>query len=214
MPTLLASELQGKATDIATTNSHLLPGDSITVRVKANDGDVLSAATMLIETNDGFTGLDSVALTDGNTDTMAYDAGAEDNTEKASDIPGPPFGGHNSGPDTNPPQPIAAHQGIKGTADVKLADFNWSGPVARFTIQKVASTGPSMVEATPTAAPAAPTSEAMPAMGPSTSGGTTAPAPGMPHTGSGDNAGWLVLLAAAGALLLSGLGLGRVYVRR
>src|SRR5438552_3227275 len=31
MPTLLASELKGSATDIAVTHAHLLPGDSITV---------------------------------------------------------------------------------------------------------------------------------------------------------------------------------------
>src|SRR5947209_9582094 len=35
MPTLLASELKGSATDMALTNAHLLPGDSITVRVTA-----------------------------------------------------------------------------------------------------------------------------------------------------------------------------------
>src|SRR5690349_14023792 len=105
MPDLLASELKGVATEVATTHAHLLPGDHITVRITAHDGDVLSAASMLIQTNDGFTGLDAVPLTDGDTDTIAYDAGAEDNTERAADVPGPPFGGKNHGPDTTPPQP-------------------------------------------------------------------------------------------------------------
>jgi hypothetical protein len=136
MPDTLASELKGSATDVQVTHAHLLPGDSITVRIAANDGDVLSAASMLIQTNDGFTGLDGVAIADGDKDTNAYDAGTEENTEAASDVPGPPFGGKNSGPDSNPHQPISAHQGIKGTAQV-TPEFNWTGPVARFTIRTV-----------------------------------------------------------------------------
>src|SRR5689334_4334422 len=42
MPDMLAAELKGVATDVETTHAHLLPGDVITVTVKANDGDVLS----------------------------------------------------------------------------------------------------------------------------------------------------------------------------
>ena len=136
MPDLLATELQGGATSVATTHAHLLPGDTITVTVTAKQGDVLSAASMLIQTNDGFTGLDGVPLTDGSTETVAYDAGTEDNSELAADIPGPPFGGKNHGPDTTPHQPISLHQGIKGTGDV-TPDFKWTGPVARFTIHAV-----------------------------------------------------------------------------
>ena len=139
MPDMLASEWQNVATDVATTKAHLLPGDSITVRISANEGDVLSAATMLIQTNDGFTGLDSMPLTEGSSDAMAYDAGTEENTERASDVPGPPFGGKNSGPATNPLQGIAMHPGIMGKADVP-ADFNWTGPVARFSVTAVDTT--------------------------------------------------------------------------
>ncbi len=142
MPDMLAAELQSQATAVMTTGAHLLPGDGITVRITAKDGDTLSAATMLIETNDGFTGLDSVPLTDGTTETVAYDAGAEDNTELAVDVPGPPFGGKFHGPNTTPPQPISLHPGITGKADV-TPDFKWTGPVARFTIKDVSSTSPS-----------------------------------------------------------------------
>jgi len=176
MPDLLASELQGKATAMPTTHSHLLPGDFITVRITAKDGDVLSAASMLIETNDGFTGLDGVALSPGDQDTMAYDAGAEDNTELAADVPGPPFGGKNHGPDTTPPQPISMHPGISGKAQV-TPDFNWSGAVARFTVQAV-----------------------QPASSP-----TDSSMPGMPSTGQPEDSAlpvWLTLLGAA--LLLAG----------
>src|SRR5438477_11315217 len=86
MPDMLASELKGVATDVAVTHDHLLPGDSITVRITAKQGDVLSAATMLIQTNDGFTGPDSVPLSAATTDkeTQAYDAGTEYNSEAAA----------------------------------------------------------------------------------------------------------------------------------
>jgi LPXTG-motif cell wall-anchored protein len=138
MPDMLANEWRGIATSVATTKAHLLPGDSITVRINANPGDVLSAATMLIQTNDGFTGLHNMPMGGGSMDTMAYDAGTEDNTEARAHVPGPPFGGMRSGPDTNPPAAIAMHEGIAGRGDV-TPDFNWSGPVARFSVQAVSS---------------------------------------------------------------------------
>jgi len=140
MPDALASEWRNIATDVTTTKAHLLPGDSITVRIRAKEGDVLSAASMLIQTNDGFTGLDAATLSDGaSMDSMAYDAGTEENTEKASDVPGPPFVGKNSGPASQPAQPVAMHIGIAGKADVG-SEFNWSGPVVRFSVRMVANT--------------------------------------------------------------------------
>ena len=142
MTDMLATELRPVATDVQAAKAHLLPGDSITLKITAKDGDVLSAATMLIQTNDGFTGLDNAPLAAGDTDTMAYDAGTEDNTEAKAHVPGPPFGGKNAGPATSPPAPISAHTGIKGTADV-TPDFNWTGPVARFTIKMVDNAPPS-----------------------------------------------------------------------
>ena len=181
MPDMLASELTGGATDVATTHAHLLPGDSITVRITGNQGDVLSAASMLIQTNDGFTGLDGVPLSEGSTETVAYDAGAEDNTELAADVPGPPFGGKNHGPDTDPHQPISMHQGIKGIADV-TPDFSWTGPVARFSVQVV----------TPITAGGTNTAGG--------SGGTSSDGmPGMPATGAAnaETAIWLLAILAA-----------------
>jgi hypothetical protein len=208
MPDMLASELKGIATDVQTTHAHLLPGDSITVRIAAKPGDMLSAATMLIQTNDGFTGLDSVPVTEGSQDTVAYDAGTEDNTEAATDVPGPPFGGKSDAPDTNPHQPISMHQGITGKANV-TPDFNWSGPVAKFTITGVStiSTQPPAAPSVPatnpaTNPPSAPVSGVMPVSGPSTM------EPGMPHTGAGDAALWLMVVIALG-VALTGLTLRR-----
>jgi hypothetical protein len=228
MPALIATELQGVATDVETTAAHMLPGDSITVRIGANPGDVLSAGTMLIQTNDGFTGLDSVPLSTASTDAMAYDAGTEDNTEAKADVPGPPFGGKNSGPATNPRGVVAAHEGIKGTGDV-TPEFNWTGPVARFTIRAVAPAA----AATPTTAPAAPaatatavvpvatpvapaTSEVMPSMGAVAT--PTVMMPHMPNTGAGDGSDtppWsLLVFGAALALVVGGVTARRSFTAR
>jgi hypothetical protein len=139
---MLASEWSDLATDVAATHAHLLPGDSITVRVTAKEGDVLSAATMLIQTNDGFTGLDSVPLTQSEMRPMIYDAGTEVNTEIKADIPG--FYGAFHGPDSNPRQPISMHAGITGKGEVP-ATFGWSEPVAQFSIRAIDSNNSSGV---------------------------------------------------------------------
>ena len=180
----------------------------ITVRITAKPGDVLSAGTMLIQTNDGFTGLDSVPLTDSDMDTVAYDAGTEVNTELAADVPGPPFGGKNHGPDPSPKEPITMHPGITGNADV-TPDFKWTGPVAHFTIRAVApstapATNPGTSPAAPiTSPPISPTAAALPQTSPSN-------VPSMPHTGSPDTSIW-TLVALAGALFLLGLFLRRAH---
>lgn len=134
MNDMLAAELRGVATGMAMASGPLMPGNSVTLQVMSKDGDVLSAATMLVQTNDGFTGLDSAALVEGSKETMAYDAGTEENTELKAHVPGPPFGGHNAGIATSPRGTVNMHPGISGKADVGT-EFNWSGPVAQFTIR-------------------------------------------------------------------------------
>lgn len=116
----------------------LLPGASTEFTVTTESGrDRLSLVSMLVNTNDGFTGIDSVKLRgDGTTvEVMAYDAGTEANTEAASDIPGPccgsafaraPEGGL-----------VAPHPGIQGGGDLDPATYGWQGPVARITVEKV-----------------------------------------------------------------------------
>jgi hypothetical protein len=183
MPTGLAGEAKSIATAVEVAQVHLLPGDSVTVRIVAHAGDVLSTASMLSQTNDGFTGLDSMSLADGSHDAIAYDAGTEDNSEAKADVPGPPFGGKNHGPDSAPHQPIRLHPGISGKADV-TPDFNWTGPVARYTIQAVGGTGGS--------------------------DGGVAAMPGMPTTGAADtNLGFGLLAGLAAALILAGFTLRR-----
>ena len=61
-------------------------GSTVVFEVTAEPGDLLSTANMLVSTNDGFVGLQSVALFDGETplsqtlELRAYEAGTEENT--------------------------------------------------------------------------------------------------------------------------------------
>jgi hypothetical protein len=97
--------------------------------------DRLTVLTMLVNTNDAFTGLDALRLRGRGTTvaTMAYDAGSERNNELAAFIPGPccnhPFVRDPEG------ELIRPHEGITGRGDLDPALYGWADPVARFTIQ-------------------------------------------------------------------------------
>jgi hypothetical protein len=97
----------------------------------------LSLVTMLVNTNDAFTGLDSLRLRGrGSTHmTIAYDAGSERNNELESHIPGPCC----NNPFVRDPEGalIRAHEGITGRGDLDPALYDWPEPAARITIQRV-----------------------------------------------------------------------------
>ena len=98
----------------------------------------LSMAFMLVNTNDGFSGVNSLRLPTADQVTFylhAYDAGSELNTELASDIPGPCCGSPGMGTETR--ERIRAHRGIRGDADLDSEKWGWNGPVARLTIARV-----------------------------------------------------------------------------
>jgi len=100
----------------------------------------LTLLSMLVNSNDAFTGLDATRLPDhiGQTRTftkMAYDAGSEVNNEKAAFIPGP-IGGHRfvRDPEGNV---IRMHPGIVGGADLSPTLHSVNGTVATITITRV-----------------------------------------------------------------------------
>lgn len=126
--------------------------DTLTFDIQANEGDVLSLASMLIATNDGFFGLNSVTLPAAGTATFninGYDAGVEENNQLSSDIVDPasglgpvalngdPNGNSNTDP-TNPPTPIVLHPNIQaGTGDLTPGAHAWVDPVARVTVERL-----------------------------------------------------------------------------
>jgi hypothetical protein len=111
----------------------------------------LSFATMLICTNDGFTGADSLRVPGkvgkvARMRTDGYDAHTEINTEDYADIVPPcqELIGDSSGePGTGVSDPalaeggiIAHHRGIQGGADLKPAIHGWTDPVARIKVER------------------------------------------------------------------------------
>ncbi|MFQ5473441.1 MAG: spondin domain-containing protein, partial [Dehalococcoidia bacterium] len=98
-------------------------------------------------TNDGFVGIDSLALQATGSQTVdknAYDAGTETNTEDFADIVPPcqgligvssdDDGTGASNPDLAEGGVISAHAGVQGGADLTVADHGWTDPIARVTI--------------------------------------------------------------------------------
>lgn len=130
----------------------IAPGASTTFEITAEPGaQVLSWVSMLICTNDGFTGLDSIELpktlqASVNIHTAAYDAGTELNTEHFADLvpPCPQLTGFGDQGGTGSSDPALAegdvirhHSGIIGDADLVPALHGWSGPVAHVEITRI-----------------------------------------------------------------------------
>jgi spondin N len=127
-------------------------GQSTTFTIEADRGArFLSLASMLICTNDGFTGVNALKLPSKlgdsvTVETPGYDAGTELNTEDFADIVPPcqDLIDVSSGePGTGTSNPalaeggvIAHHAGIFGVADLVPAVHGWdvNAPVARITV--------------------------------------------------------------------------------
>lgn len=109
----------------------------------------LSIASMLICTNDGFTGINSVRLPINKKTVyaVAYDARTEQNTEDFADIVPPCqglIGVTSDDPGTGTTDPLLAeegfvipHVGIHGGADLQPQVHDWSDPVVKIVIERI-----------------------------------------------------------------------------
>jgi hypothetical protein len=121
----------------------LAPGQSVTITLDTSQPNqrFLSTVAMLICTNDGFTGVDSIPLPGavGHTRTVtspAWDAGTEINTEDFADIVPPcqllnGVSSDDEGTGTSNPAlaengRIHRHSGIVGGVDLTLAAHGWN----------------------------------------------------------------------------------------
>jgi hypothetical protein len=126
--------------------------DTVTFTIDADRrANHLSFVSMLICTNDGFTGVNSLKLPrHGNTavaSTVGYDAGTETNTEDFGDIvpPCPALSGVSSSePGTGTSNPALAegnvirlHPGIKGIGDLIPGIHGWHDPVAEIKVKQI-----------------------------------------------------------------------------
>lgn len=114
------------------------PGESQTYRISGRNG-YLSLVSMLVNTNDTFTGVRNVKLGRGKSksyNVRTYDAGTENNNQLASHIPGPVGG--NAGVHDYEGNVIRRSSGLQpGVGDIPVDQVNWSGPVATITLKKV-----------------------------------------------------------------------------
>ncbi len=108
-----------------TFNDILMPGMTETVSVSVTDmqADYLSLATMLVNTNDAFAGVNAFAVNDlavGESISMqsgSYDAGTEKNSELMATIPGPAGGGEGYNAERDDVDFVAMHPGVVSSDD-------------------------------------------------------------------------------------------------
>jgi len=126
--------------------------DTVSFEIEGRTGDRLSLATMLICTNDGFLGLDSVKLPKRGAEAYlmnGYDAGREENTEDSLDLvdpcsalgpaalPGDPDGNRDAEVATDPAERIAHHPNLTGGGELSPADHGWDDPVAVAIVARI-----------------------------------------------------------------------------
>ena len=129
--------------DVQDSGGLLMPGQSVTVIVSAEHGaKMISVASMMLPTNDGFIALNSVEVSKKGTTfySPGYDAGSEANDELCINIPGGadcagvgPSPGMNPGDENH----VHVHRGTHGMGDLAADVYDWRNPVARITVTRV-----------------------------------------------------------------------------
>jgi len=174
----MTAVLQNAGATVATGTGLIAPGasESFTLSNSGNAANAyLSIAGMLLPTNDGFVGLNSIDLKDGSGTYFAvgYDAGTEANDERiGSGAPGqagfpapPPIvatgtGTGGQGIPTNAEGFVHVHRNVigdmdpnGGQSDINATVHRWLNPVAQITVRALnSSQGPSRVESLTAAA--------------------------------------------------------------
>lgn len=130
----------------ASGTAAIAPGDSETIKVQGiSPQPRLSLAGMLVNTNDGFIGLDGVdisGLAIGESLVLharVYDAGTEANTETTATVPG--LGGEGMNAARDDRDFIAVHPGVVSmddglTTSALDASFRFDNPAARIVITR------------------------------------------------------------------------------
>ncbi|MEI8644005.1 spondin domain-containing protein [Pseudoalteromonas sp. Hal040] len=133
----------------SSAESPLPPGEQVTLMLSTEQLDSLkiSLATMLVNTNDAFTGLNaidvsSLAVNESLSRTsFAYDAGTEANSEAQGTIPGPADSGEGYNEMRDDINRVAMHPGVVSQDDgltnsVLTSQHKFDNPVARITITR------------------------------------------------------------------------------
>ncbi len=146
----IGSELSGKDASSVSGNGLILPGASDTVEITTavESQSLITLASMLVNTNDAFAGLDSTdvsGLNAGESMIMyapVYDAGTEANSEATGTIPGPAVGGegYNAARDDIADR-VSRHSGVVSVDDgltTSLLDqsHRFDNPALKITITR------------------------------------------------------------------------------
>jgi len=126
----------------------ILPGQSESLEISGNAAECLSVVSMLVNTNDAFTGVSCLnvdGLEVGEKMTVnlpTYDAGTENNSETASSIPGPAGGGEGFNAVRDDRNFVAAHGGVVTVDDgletsALKAEHRWDNPTASVMIERI-----------------------------------------------------------------------------
>ncbi|GLS89361.1 hypothetical protein GCM10007916_04280 [Psychromonas marina] len=134
----------------AETNGAVLPyGQSATVTISTEtESNYLSLVTMLVNTNDAFSGLNKVDISQLAVNQSlqyspgAYDAGTEGNSEAAGTIPGPADGGEGFNASRDDLNIVTMHSGIISSDDglvgsVLNFEHKFDNPVMAVTITRI-----------------------------------------------------------------------------
>jgi len=129
-----------RVADVQNSGALLGPGESVAVTVKAKHGArLISMASMMLPTNDGFIALNSVKAPRHGTATYfspGYDAGTEPNDELCISIPGPSCGGEGPSPGAGGEGYVHINRGIHGIGDLAPDVYDWRNSVAKITITR------------------------------------------------------------------------------
>ena len=128
----------------------VLPGQTgtYTVTFKHEDDLKFTLATMLVNTNDAFVGVNAVAIGELEMGqeleflARAYDAGTEENLETAATIPGPAGGGEGFNATRESSDQVTMHSGVVTMSDGLSSStldqsHRFDNPVARVVIKRL-----------------------------------------------------------------------------
>lgn len=144
MTDTLEAELlaQRSVYNVVTADGVIPPGQSAHVEIKTRRPfGFISAAGMLVVSNDAFFGARKLRLPYGYGKVeyyaAAYDSGSEANSESCDYIPGPPCGNPVARDTVDAEGFVHIHSGIHGIGDLAPEQLDWRNPVVKITIQAV-----------------------------------------------------------------------------
>lgn len=137
-PLVALLSAEPKVADVAVGGGVVVPGDAITVRVRAwGRARNISALGMLVTTNDAYFAGETRAPALGKTIyATAWDAGSEANTQDCDHIPGPPCGSGGVRVEDGAEGYVYVHAGIQDRGSLSPEDHDWRNPVAKITIRR------------------------------------------------------------------------------